>query len=497
MDRRARQRALRGMAGSRRCRPGPTLACSDEPAGDRGGAAGARRLAGRTGRSPPAPPAAGRRRVPCRARCRRHCGGQGAAGVPRGQGAAGPLAGRALPGPCRARLGAAPAVKALPAPPAGRALPPGPMSPAAPRAAPDSSGAGLSREAAAVAAIAAANSPADLAGPVLDELGNGWDRRGRTDQKPPEGDWRTWVLMGGRGAGKTRAGAEWIHRIACQAGTANVTLRVALVAETLGDAREIMIDGPSGIRRIARLLRPTFEASRRRLVWPNGAVAHVFSSEDPESLRGPQFDLAWCDELAKWTYAQETWDMLQFGLRLGDRPRQLVTTTPRPAAAAEGDPRRVRHRDDARPHRRQRRQPGAGLPRRHRGALWRQPPRPPGARRRADRGPRGRALAPRRRRAPAGAPAGARRPHRRRRRSAGGGFRQELLLRHRRRRPGRRRARRGAGGRLDGGREPRRLGPRRGRSSTGASTPTASSPRSTRAATWSPPSCAPSTRRCR
>jgi phage terminase large subunit-like protein len=102
------------------------------------------------------------------------------------------------------------------------------------------------------------------------------------------------------------------------------------VAETLGDARQVMIDGLSGICRIARRQLPEFEISRRRLVWPSGAVAQVFSSEDPESLRGPQFHFAWCDELAKWKYAQDTFDMLQFGLRLGDDPRQLVTTTPRP-----------------------------------------------------------------------------------------------------------------------------------------------------------------------
>lgn len=152
----------------------------------------------------------------------------------------------------------------------------------------------------------------------------------RLAQRPPEGDWRNWLLMGGRGSGKTRAGAEWVHAIASAGKRSD--LRIALVAETLGDAREVMIDGVSGICRIARRFRPDFEASRRRLVWPNGAMAQIFSSEDPESLRGPQFHFAWADELAKWKYAQETWDMLQFGLRLGDAPRQLITTTPRPIA---------------------------------------------------------------------------------------------------------------------------------------------------------------------
>lgn len=155
-----------------------------------------------------------------------------------------------------------------------------------------------------------------------------WALQGRLDQQPPTGDWRTWLIMGGRGSGKTRAGAEWVHALA-SAGQRS-ELRIALVAETLGDAREVMIDGVSGICRIARRQRPDFEPSRRRLIWPNGAMAQVFSSEDPESLRGPQFHFAWCDELAKWKYADDTFDMLQFGLRLGDDPRQLVTTTPRP-----------------------------------------------------------------------------------------------------------------------------------------------------------------------
>jgi phage terminase large subunit-like protein len=177
-----------------------------------------------------------------------------------------------------------------------------------------------------------------------------WHLRYRLAQMPPDGDWRVWLLMGGRGSGKTRAGAEWVQAIA--SGTAD--LRIALVAETLGDAREVMIDGVSGICRIAGRARPEFEASRRRLVWPNGSIAQIFSSEDPESLRGPQFHFAWCDELGKWKHAQETWDMLQFGLRLGDDPRVLVTTTPRPVPllrALAGDPktavRRIRTDDNA------------------------------------------------------------------------------------------------------------------------------------------------------
>jgi phage terminase large subunit-like protein len=158
--------------------------------------------------------------------------------------------------------------------------------------------------------------------------GRSWAITGREEQRPPAGDWSTWLVMGGRGSGKTRAGAEWVHGLALAAG-ARTDLRIALIAETLGDAREVMIDGASGIARIARRLRPEVEISRRRIVWPNGAIAQIFSSEDPESLRGPQFHYAWCDELAKWKHAEETFDMLQFGLRLGEQPRQLVTTTPR------------------------------------------------------------------------------------------------------------------------------------------------------------------------
>ncbi|MGQ3295128.1 MAG: terminase large subunit domain-containing protein, partial [Shinella sp.] len=167
---------------------------------------------------------------------------------------------------------------------------------------------------------------------------NRWKFQSRLAQMPPPGDWRVWLLMGGRGSGKTRAGAEWVHAMAL----AQPDIRIALVAETLGDGREVMIDGVSGICRIAGRVRPEFEASRRRLVWPNGSIGQIFSSEDPESLRGPQFHLAWCDEVGKWKHAQETWDMLQFGLRLGDDPRVLVTTTPRPVPllrALSDDPR--------------------------------------------------------------------------------------------------------------------------------------------------------------
>jgi len=151
-------------------------------------------------------------------------------------------------------------------------------------------------------------------------------------QLPPGGDWLSWVIMGGRGAGKTRAGAEWVRRMVegARPQDAGLARRVALVGETFDQARDVMVFGESGILACSPWDRkPRWEAGRRRLVWPNGAVAQVFSAHEPEALRGPQFDAAWVDELAKWKRAEAAWDMLQFALRLGDRPRQCVTTTPR------------------------------------------------------------------------------------------------------------------------------------------------------------------------
>lgn len=134
--------------------------------------------------------------------------------------------------------------------------------------------------------------------------------------------------MGGRGAGKTRAGAEWVAELV-RCGRAG---RIALVAPTFHDVREVMVEGHSGLRALGGA-RPTYEASRRRLSWPNGAQAFCFSAEDPEALRGPQFDAAWCDELCFWTHLDETLETLQHGLRLGARPRLMVTTTPQPVRA--------------------------------------------------------------------------------------------------------------------------------------------------------------------
>lgn len=160
-----------------------------------------------------------------------------------------------------------------------------------------------------------------------------WPFWARPNQVAPVGNWLTWVILAGRGFGKTRCGSEWVRAMVCgptplAAGRAK---RIALVAETAADARDVMVEGDSGILGVhPKGFRPIYEPSKRRLTWPNGATATLFNATEPDQLRGPQHDLGWCDELAKWRYAQETWDMLQFGLRLGDDPRQLITTTPRP-----------------------------------------------------------------------------------------------------------------------------------------------------------------------
>lgn len=140
--------------------------------------------------------------------------------------------------------------------------------------------------------------------------------------------YRTWLFMGGHGAGKTRAGAEWTSLAARH----SRIRRIALVGQTLSDVREVMIEGESGLRRLSHAgARPRYEASRRRLIWDDaGVVAHCFSAEDPDSLRGPVFDFAWCDELASWTYGEETWNTLAMGLRGGAYPLAIATTTPRP-----------------------------------------------------------------------------------------------------------------------------------------------------------------------
>ncbi|ALJ80673.1 DNA-packaging protein [Ketogulonicigenium vulgare] len=151
-------------------------------------------------------------------------------------------------------------------------------------------------------------------------------------QLPPSGDWRTWVIMGGRGAGKTRAGAEWVRSMVegPRPDTPGRAKRVGLIAQTMDQAREVMVFGDSGLMACCPpARRPEWIAGRAMLRWPNGAEARLFSAHDPEALRGPQFDAIWADEVAKWRLAQEAWDMLVMGLRLGDDPRACLTTTPR------------------------------------------------------------------------------------------------------------------------------------------------------------------------
>jgi predicted phage terminase large subunit-like protein len=161
---------------------------------------------------------------------------------------------------------------------------------------------------------------------ILAEYAWRWSFKARPEQLPPPGDWRTWCLLAGRGFGKTRTGAEYV-RMMVESGKAKY---VALVAPTAADARDVMVEGESGLLSICPPWnRPLYEPSKRRLTWPNGARATLYSADEPERLRGPQHDLAWCDELASWRYP-EAWDMLMFGLRLGSDPRVVVTTTPKP-----------------------------------------------------------------------------------------------------------------------------------------------------------------------
>jgi phage terminase large subunit-like protein len=169
----------------------------------------------------------------------------------------------------------------------------------------------------------------------VENLLRDWRNWGRLNQQiPPDGnDWRSWLILGGRGAGKTRAGAEWVRAIALGTWEPMVRKaeRIAIVAPTFAEARLVMIEGKSGLLAVhGEDERPLFEPSKRLLTWPNGCVAQVFSAEEPDGLRGPQFDAAWCDELAKWKHAAAVWDMLQFALRLGERPCAVITTTPRP-----------------------------------------------------------------------------------------------------------------------------------------------------------------------
>jgi phage terminase large subunit-like protein len=168
--------------------------------------------------------------------------------------------------------------------------------------------------------IGSVESPAAL------ELLYDWRFWARPNQLPPVGDWRVWLLLAGRGFGKTRTAAEFV-RASVESGQA---AHVALIGRTAADVRDVMINGESGLLACSHPAhRPRWEASKRRLVWANGAVATAYSAEEPDLLRGPQSDLVWGDEFAAWRYTG-AWDNAEMGLRLGTNPRAILTTTPRP-----------------------------------------------------------------------------------------------------------------------------------------------------------------------
>ena len=165
-----------------------------------------------------------------------------------------------------------------------------------------------------------------LGEPELTALLYQWEHRARETQRTPPGDWRVWLILAGRGFGKTRTGAEFV-RERVEAGTAQ---HIALVGATASDVRDTMIEGESGLLSIfPPWNRPKYEPSKRRVTFRNGAVATAFTADEPDRLRGPNHDLAWADELAAWRYP-DAWDMLMLGLRIGVDPRVVVTTTPRP-----------------------------------------------------------------------------------------------------------------------------------------------------------------------
>lgn len=160
----------------------------------------------------------------------------------------------------------------------------------------------------------------------LFQLSFEWSLWARREQMAPDGDWTVWMLMAGRGFGKTRSGAEWVRSL-IEAGTHS---RIALIGATSADARDVMVEGESGLLAISPPWnKPLYEPSKRRLTWPGGQIATLYSAEEPERLRGPQHDAAWADEVAAWA-RPETWDQLMFGLRLGPRPQVVATTTPKP-----------------------------------------------------------------------------------------------------------------------------------------------------------------------
>jgi phage terminase large subunit-like protein len=164
-------------------------------------------------------------------------------------------------------------------------------------------------------------------GHLASALQDSWRAKARPEQLAPPGDWNGWVVCAGRGFGKTRTGAEWV-REQVETGAAS---RIALIGPTAADVRDVMVEGPAGILAVSpSWCRPEYEPSKRRLTWPNGAIATMYSAEEDDRLRGPQHDHMWFDELTAAPNASAVWDMAQFGLRIGTRPRWLVTTTPKP-----------------------------------------------------------------------------------------------------------------------------------------------------------------------
>ena len=171
-------------------------------------------------------------------------------------------------------------------------------------------------------ALIAELSPVELL--ALDADFEVWANDGQ--RTPPGEGWRVWLMMAGRGFGKTRAGAEWVHGLA-----KSRSVRIALVGASIDEARSIMVEGAAGILSVtrSRRVKVRWEPSVKRLTWPNGSVAELFSGDHADGLRGPEHGFAWCDELAKWRQAEAAWHNLQLGLRAGARPRALVTTTPK------------------------------------------------------------------------------------------------------------------------------------------------------------------------
>ena len=225
---------------------------------------------------------------------------------------------------------------------------------------------------------------AELDAELLERFAEDWPAWVHAGQSVPDGgDWRVCVMLGGRGFGKTRAGAEWISALARE----HPAARFALVAATLDEARQLMIEGPSGLIAVARadeVERMRWQPSRRRLIFASGAEAYLYSGASADALRGPEHDFAWCDELAKWKQAGRAWANLMLGLRRGEAPRALVTTTPRAGPLLKA---LIVDAGDGAAGRAERGQCAAraAFPRRHAAAARRHQGRARGAGRRADR----------------------------------------------------------------------------------------------------------------